>query len=102
MAHSIISLEQNGITKAAPIGFSWTTLFFGPIPALLRGHILMGAILLALAIITAGISSIIAAFIYNKMYVTYLIEKGYRFKDVQRGKSKEDIQQLLGIELTSR
>ena len=102
MAHSTISMEQNGVIKAAPIGFSWTTFFFGGIPALLRGHVVMGVVLLVLAFFTAGISSIIAAFVYNKMYVTYLVENGYRFKDVQKGKSKEEIQQALGIELNPR
>jgi len=36
------------------------------------------------------------------MYVNYLLEKGYRFKDVLKGMSKEEIEGKLEMELISR
>jgi len=102
MAHSKIRLENNGLVKIAPIGFSWTVFFFNGFPPLIRGHIVMGAIMMVLGFFTGGISGIIFAFFYNKMYVNYLLEKGYRFKDVLKGMSKEEIEGKLEMELISR
>ena len=78
MASGSITFENknNGTIKVAPIGFSWTTFFFSGFPALLRGHIVMGIVIIVLAMVTMGFSSIIFAFIYNKMYINYLIGQG--------------------------
>ena len=82
MAHSMLVLEKNGLVKACPVGFSWTTLFFGGFPALLRGHALMGLIQIILQVLTASLSALIFAFVYNKMYVNYRLEDGYKFRSV--------------------
>ncbi len=78
MANGSITFENKntGEIKVAPIGFSWTTLFFSGIPALLRGHIGMGILMIILAVFTGGLSTIIFAFIYNKMYIKYMIGSG--------------------------
>lgn len=102
MAHSKINLEKDGVIKVAPIGFSWTVFFFSGFPPLIRGHVIMGVIIFILAFITFSISSMIFAFFYNKMYLSYLLDKGFRFKDVVTGKSKEEIESSLGMELNSR
>ena len=102
MAHSKINLEKDGVIKVAPIGFSWTVFFFNGLPALIRGHLLMGVILLVLGFLTFGISGIIFSFFYNKMYLNYLLESGFRFKDVLTGKSKKEIEKGLGTELNTR
>ncbi|MGY0693781.1 DUF2628 domain-containing protein [Virgibacillus sp. FSP13] len=81
------SLENEiGLFKEVKVGFSWTTFFFGFFPALFRGDLKWAAIMfvaaVAVAIITAGMGtwvvSIIFSFIYNKIYIKELIEKGYR------------------------
>lgn len=81
------SLENDiGLLKEVKVGFSWTTLFFGFFPALFRGDLKWAAIMfissLAIGIITAGtapwVISIAFAFVYNKIYIKELIEKGYR------------------------
>ncbi len=73
----MIVLENKGIILKVPTGFSWTTLFFGPIPALLRGDILWGIGMILVSIITGGLSLVVFPFIYNKIYIKALIEKGY-------------------------
>lgn len=80
---SIVMLTnpQTGLIKKGFFGFSWTTFFFGGFPALFRGDLITGAIVIALNIITVGVAGLIWAFIYNKQYTTKLIEQGYVMMD---------------------
>ena len=68
-----------GITKPGFYGFSWTTLLFGGFPALFRGDIIIGLVVVVLSILTWWIAGIIWAFFYNKHYTLKLVEKGYIF-----------------------
>ncbi|MEK6189693.1 hypothetical protein SAMN05878443_0117 [Carnobacterium alterfunditum] len=63
--------------KHAKIGFSWTTLFFAFIPALFRGDMKWFFIQLVCFALSLDLSSLIFAFIYNKLYINSLLEKGY-------------------------
>lgn len=102
MAHSVIRLERDGVTRTAPVGFSWTVLFFNFLVPLIRGHVVMGAVMLAVAVFSFLLSAIVFAFFYNRMYLNYLLDKGYRFKDIESGKSREELEEILGFALTSR
>lgn len=74
-----------GLTKSVKVGFSWTTFFFGFLPALFRGDlkwaIIMFIIEAVLGSFTLGIGSFITglvfSFVYNKIYIKEMIEKGY-------------------------
>lgn len=79
MAHLLITMKNpnTGVEKKAPIGFSWTTLFFGPFPALFRGDITGGMIILVTAILTAGLMAFIWPFLYNKRHLKTLASKGF-------------------------
>jgi len=81
--------KETGIVKTGYYGFSWTSLFFGGFPALLRGDISYG-----LAVIIAGVLfgafstgmlwlavALVWAFIYNKYYTQRLLQAGYEFSD---------------------
>ncbi len=72
---------ETGIVTRGYYGFSWTTLFFGGLPALFRGDWILGLVLIVLQFLTWGISGIIAAFVYNKYYTLKLIERGYQLAD---------------------
>lgn len=101
MAHSYITFLNPtfGTMKQAPVGFSWTTLFFGFWPALLRGDwkwaLIIFAVEVATGLFSAGLGSVITCIvfgiIYNKLYIKNLISNGYQVKDVQ---SQRTIQQL--------
>lgn len=91
MATTIMMKNPNtGVLKKGIHGFSWTTLLFGGIPALLRGDIVTGIIVIILGIMTFQITSVIWAFVYNKKYTISLLEKGYEFigsdEEIQRAK----------------
>ena len=71
--------------KKVPTGFSWTTLFFGPFPALFRGDLKWAVIQfivnIAVAGFTAGFGLIITfpvfAVIYNDRYEQDLRAAGW-------------------------
>ena len=69
--------SQSGLVKNAPLGFSWTSLFFGFFPALFRGDIKWTLIMLLVDFITFGFSLLVFPFFYNKVYAKALLEKGY-------------------------
>lgn len=87
---------NTGIVNKTPVGFSWTTLFFSALPALFRGDIKWFIIQLLLS--WSCISQIIFAFIYNKLYIQKLLEKGFKVKDVEGG-TLEDAKIKLSINL---
>lgn len=85
MAYTTIKFEHptTGKIKKAPVGFSWTTFFFGFFPALFRGDWKWGIIMLILLIITAGLAGFVFMFIYNKIYINGLIKAGYKASAVE-------------------
>jgi len=90
----VVLKHETGMLKEVKKGFSWTVFFFGLFVPLIRGDLKWLAILFILqllggAIITvigAWIVSFIFAFVYNKVYIKDLLEKGYKpieaFEDV--------------------
>lgn len=89
---------NTGIIKTAPVGFSWTTFFFSCLPALFRGDMKWFLIQLLCAAVTSGLSGLVFMFIYNKLYITKLLEKGFKVKNVEGG-TMEQASQKLGITL---
>ena len=82
MAFATVTIEdkKNNIIKEAPVGFSWTVLFFGCFVPLFRGDWGWFFIMLIAGIITFGISGIIFAFIYNRTYLQNSLTKGFKVK----------------------
>ena len=88
---ALLKNTQSGVLKHAPLGFSWTTLFFGGFTALFRGDLkwavimwIVGGVAFSLAVVTSGflfflplVSSLVFAATYNKMYVQDLIAQGF-------------------------
>tara|TARA_B100000795_G_C22392343_1_gene283869 strand:- start:127 stop:426 length:300 start_codon:yes stop_codon:yes gene_type:complete len=97
MAFATVNLEKSGLTKQAPVGFSWTTLFFGALPALFRGDFKWTFIMLFAGVFTAGIAWLVFPFIYNRLYITSMIEGGYKIKNYTGNKAQ--IEAKLSIKL---
>ena len=85
MASGNINLKhpQFAVVKQAPVGFSWTVLFFGIFPPLFRGDWKFCLIMAVCAMVTLGFSNLVFAFIYNKLYINGLIDEGYTSDDAE-------------------
>ncbi|AKG36750.1 hypothetical protein [Paenibacillus durus] len=85
----VVLKNPGGLTKEVKVGFSWTTFFFGFLPALFRGDLKWAIILLIIESVmgsfTLGVGAVVTgivfSFVYNKIYIKELIEKGYRPAD---------------------
>ncbi len=73
--------NQIGQMRIVKDGFSWTTLFFGVFVPLVRGDGKWFLIMLVANLCTFGMASIVFSFIYNKIYINDLLEKGYVFQE---------------------
>lgn len=80
--------KRSGIVKNGYYGFSWTSFFFGGLPALLRGDVAYGLGVLVAGILFGVFSfgllwfavGLVWAFVYNKNYTHRLLQTGYEFK----------------------
>jgi len=109
MAHSTIVMQNPtfGTTKQAPVGYSWTTAFWGFWPALFRGDLKWAGIIfgteLVVGIFTLGygiiIPCIVFGFTYNKSYINDLIKKNYQVKEVVSTRTLEQLSAELETKL---
>lgn len=69
-------IGPNGVVKKVKAGFSWTTLFFGFFVPLFRGDFKWFLFCLLCDILV--LPWLIFPFIYNKIYIKELLERGYK------------------------
>lgn len=100
MAYTKIVMENpnTGHIKEAPVGFSWTVLFFGFFPPLFRGDWKWAIIMFLLAMITVGFSGLVFMFIYNKLYIKDLVGSGFKVKSVGMG-TVDQVSEKIGMYL---
>ena len=79
MAFTNLQLKNTftGKTRTAPVGFSWTTLFFTWLPALIRGDFKWALIQMVLLMCSLGLSGLIVPFYYNGIYARGLFNDGF-------------------------
>jgi hypothetical protein len=82
--------KETGVSETGLYGWSWTTLLFGPFPALFRGDVLVFFVsffiyLLSLALSFTGVGLILSlaghfwwCSYYNQFYTRRLLNEGYR------------------------
>jgi len=97
MAFTTITVSNGIEIKEVPLGFSWTTVFFGFFPALIRADYVMAAVIGILGVITWGLSGIVFGFIYNKMYAKSLLFKGYKILAMPNGITEAMVTRELGL-----
>ena len=106
MAHSKIHFVNptTGMKRTAPVGFSWTSFFWGPIPCLWRQDWVTGITILLLSIVLSIFGGNIVlwflqGFFYNKYYVEKLVQQGYQVEFAE-GHTLDQLEQDLGLRLT--
>lgn len=83
---NVIMIDRFGKdVQNAPIGFSWTVLFFSFFVPLFRGDWKWFVIMFLLAWITGNLSAIPLAFFYNKIYAKDLLRRGYDISVIEGG-----------------
>lgn len=110
MAYGKLIFENvsTGEQKIAPVGFSWTTFFFGIFPALFRldwiNFAIQAGVHLFIALVSGGLLNffvtIVFAAIYNKMYIKSLIESNWRILRCEGDKSLVDVSADIGLDLS--
>lgn len=85
MAYTTITFKHPVTTemKQAPVGFSWTTFFFGLFPAMFRSDWKWAGIQFLCAMFTWGLSSIVFCFIYNSLHIKELVNKGFKATSIE-------------------
>ena len=73
--------KDSGVVRKGLYGFSWTSFFWGFFVPLFRGDLKHTVVWFLAWFFTFGVSNIIQAFIYNKMYTKALMDRGYQFFD---------------------
>ncbi len=86
---------QTGLMKSGYYGFSWTFLFFGWFVPVFRGELFVALLHLTITVVTFGIWQVIIAFLYNKQYMTRMLEKGYVFNDTEQ--VNEEARRKIGV-----
>jgi hypothetical protein len=74
---------ETGLMKSGYYGFSWTFLFFGWFVPIFRGELFISLLHFVITIVTFGLWQVIIAFLYNKQYMTRMLEKGYVLNDTE-------------------
>lgn len=102
MAHNAIFFEnpRSARQRKAPVGFSWTTLFFGPMPLLFRGEMAWFLVSLGLTVLTLHTSNVVLAFMVNRLYIQDLLKRGFKARNVLHG-DMDEVAKELGLRLPS-
>lgn len=84
MAYTSIIFKnaETSATKEAPVGFSWTSLFFGFFPAVFRADWKWAFIQMIVQVFTLGLSTVVFSVIYNKLYIKELINAGFKAQSI--------------------
>ena len=101
MAYTNVYLTDGIKTRTAPVGFSWTVLFFGPFPPIFRGDWKFFFIIAICNLLSYGLAGIIFSFFYNKMYINELLNEGYKFYNTP-GITDEKLKEYLGVAYIQR
>lgn len=100
MARNTLFFEHphTGVIKQADIGFSWRLLQFGALLPMYHGLWKIGILALTGQTLTFGVSNVVLAVWYNKLYIRALLADGFQVTDTETG-TLEEVETLIGLSL---
>lgn len=100
MTQNAITFEhpRTGITRTAPLGYNWRLLQFGALLPLYQREWKLSLLIIAGGALTFGVSNILIAFYYNKLYVRSLVAAGFLARGTEEG-SIDQVEAHLGLKL---
>lgn len=100
MTQNFITFEhpRTGITRTAPVGFNWRLLQFGALLPLYQREWKLSLLVITGGALTFGVSNVLVAFFYNKLYVRSLVADGFLARGTEEG-SIDQIETHLGLKL---
>ena len=97
MAYTTLTMTNGIEIKQVPLGYSWTTTFFGFFPAMLRGDWQMAILMFFVSLFLWAFSWILFGFCYNKIYFNSLVKKGYLITEIPLGIPESLLRSNLGL-----
>ncbi len=87
MTPNFITFEhpRTGITRTAPIGFSWRLLQFGALLPMYQGEWRLCMLVIVCGAFTFSVSNVALAFFYNKLRVRSLVAAGFLARGTEEG-----------------
>jgi hypothetical protein len=100
MARNTIFFEhpQTGVIKKANVGFCWHLVLLGPQLPMYHGLWKLGIATLTVQTLTFGVSNLVLAVWYNKLYIRALLAKGFQVFDAEIG-TLEEVEALIDLKL---
>jgi hypothetical protein len=84
----IIKHKASGLIKKGCYGFSWTYLIFGWFVPVFRGELMVGALHFVFTFLSLGLWQLIFSFLYNKQYMTRMVQSGWELADTEARNAK--------------
>ena len=86
--------------KEAPVGFSWTTMFFGAFVPAFRGDWGEVIYMIILGHLSLGLTGFVYMFYYNRFYIDKLVRrKGFKLQSVEKVTTEEIINKFNKIHI---
>lgn len=96
MAWQTLTLTNGVYIKKAYRGFSWTTLFFGALPAAVRRDWKTFLWLCVANFLTFSVAGIVYSLFYNKNHFNHLLDQGYKVIEFENERQEKELREWLG------
>jgi hypothetical protein len=101
MAHSTLLMLHpvTGESLSAPVGWSWTSLFFGFVVPAFRQDWWMAIITMLLTVVFMAVVNVVMAVAYNRGYITRMLRQGFVITGYHSDLSRTELEHLLGVRI---
>ena len=104
MAHSTLLMQHpvTGESLSAPVGFSWTSLFFGFVVPAFRQDWWVAIVTMLLTVVFMAVVNVVMAVAYNRWFVSRMLRQGFVITGFHSELSRADLERRLGVLIQSQ